>query len=93
MVTFHELLDASPELAEMRDNARSIAHNRRWPWYEQWLDDNDILRTAVNEAAEALGLPSAVVKAVAVRGLLDTYHTAKARLTRQKAGRDGEAKR
>ena len=83
-LTFRDLVASCPALAGLADDARSIAVHERWPWYERWIGSFEPFRFAVEEAAAALGLPFAAVKAVALAGLLDSYHTAKGRQGRRR---------
>ena len=76
------LLERCPEFSELAADARSIAANERWPWYEAWLPGSTIFGEACRKAAAQLGVPPQVVKPVAMQGLTDAYATAKARLQR-----------
>jgi hypothetical protein len=79
-LTWQRILEQSPELAELRDGARSIAENERRPWYEDWLPGSMIFSVAIHKAAQRLGVSPEAVRPVALRGLVDAYRTAKGRL-------------
>ena len=79
MVAFQTLLGV-PEVAELKDNAISIAKHERWAWYPIWLKDSTILQQAVKVAAEQLGLPRHEVFSTAAEGLLGVYYAAKGRV-------------
>ena len=78
-ITWNQLLTV-PEIAGLRDDARSIAANERRPWYPDWLPTSVILADACRAAAWRLKVDPAAVRPVALTGLLDAYHTAKRRL-------------
>jgi hypothetical protein len=81
--TWHALLERSPELAELKADAASIAKLERWPWYELWLPTSTIFLRAVAAAAERVKHGRDSVREIALTGLLDAYHTAKRRLQRR----------
>ena len=82
-IEWHELIERSPELAELKAGAASVAEQERWPWYERWLPTSTILAIAVGKAAERLGVDRVEVRPVALAGLVDAYRTAKQRLERK----------
>jgi len=78
------LLEQSPELAELKAAAVSIAKNETREWYPDWLQDCTAFIDAIRKTAQRLGTPPEEIRNVARTGLLDAYWTAKRR-QRQKA--------
>jgi hypothetical protein len=79
-IEWRELIGRCPELAELADDARSIAEQERTVWYERWLRGSTIFAEATRAAAERLGVDVAEIRPVALAGLVDAYRRAKRRL-------------
>jgi hypothetical protein len=88
--TFRELLEFSPELAELRDNAVSVASNETTPWYENWLPGSMVFRNLCSAVAAELGVPRADITRVMQTGLIDAYRAAQRR--RKRRDRPGATK-
>ena len=84
MITFPEICNLCPEVADLRDDAASVAEHERWPWYEMWLSGSTVFSVAVKAAAQRLGVDLDEIRDVVLVGLLDAYRTAKWRLERRK---------
>ena len=78
-MTWKELL-AEPEVAQLCDDAQSVAENERWAWYPQWLPKSEIFTQVVYLLAERFNCERDAVRGTLQSGLLDTYWTVKNRL-------------
>ena len=85
MLTWRGLLEDSPELAELKASAVSIAQNEKSPWFERWLFNSTSFQDAVTKAADRLHVPRQELRDVAYEGLLDAYRVAKRRKHRERA--------
>jgi hypothetical protein len=84
-MTFQELLNGSPELAELKASAISVAKNESKEWYPDWLPSSTIFIEALEETARRLRVRADDIRQTARTGLIDAYWTAKRRKNRARS--------
>ena len=84
---FDELCRRSPELAELRRQAREAGRESRTNWYPDWVARSRGVADVAEAVADANGLGSRQTIATVRDGMLDTYQCERRREQRRQGKR------
>ncbi len=82
-MTWAKLCQLEPRLRSYESDAKSIARQEHWPWYERWIPAFRDLRRDMDAVAEEYRLDVHEVRSVALAVLIDCYRIERARIERQ----------